>query len=217
MPVKAPTISSPRMAPPWATGPWIQVGSGRLRLSVTTFAAGVVGIAMLGLLIASFALGRWSAPARTANPAASPTPAGTSLADARKQSPDPAIVGRSSPAPSASPSPSPSPTASPTPTASPVADGRPIAGRSYVVVQTFGTTEDQLKAAQKLVAALQARQVNALVAQQADKKYLVRVNEPLDRDVAASRALEIDALLATMATELRGIVRPGAKTFVKTY
>ncbi|MDD4888390.1 MAG: hypothetical protein PHU85_00540 [Phycisphaerae bacterium] len=201
--VRVPAAMPPRLVPPWAAGPWLQVEHGRFRLNITTFAAYVLGGAFLCVLLLTFFAGRASVRQKVAPaPAATPQPAAATIKDARDKPADPTLL-----------RPSPTPVASPT-------EGAPEHGKYYVIIQTF---KDNLDAANKVKNYFAKAGYPVVVAAPAGTtNYLVRTSQGLDKAGADKLAIELDGVLAKMSTELPGLVRyrptdPTCKPMAKQY
>jgi len=91
-PASGGAAQTPKLVPPWATGPWLLVSNGRVRVNVTTFAAYVVlGVLACTLAIAFF-LGRATVRPRGPEQTAAPAAAPKDVESARNAPADPNIL-----------------------------------------------------------------------------------------------------------------------------
>ena len=202
-PARPAAVATPKLVPPWATGPWLSVENGRVRIDVTNFAGLVtLGVAALVVLMA-FIIGRVTvrpAAALPASPAATPAPVAT-INDTLRRPPNPTVA-RGVPTPAPTPAATP-PAASPAPTPPPPVAGALPAGKYYVIVADFGKKQ---ALADKIKDYLVQKGLDARAQADSDGRLTVRVG--LTDKVNADRLKEtVKALMPQMVKDVPGVLR----------
>jgi hypothetical protein len=223
-PAKPANLPPQKVIPPWATNPWLQIEDGRVKLNLTTFAAGVVAGGAVIVLLLTFLIGRACAPKPKVAEAVPDKPAekqaSGKLDDALKGPADPtaasgvAGTGRSATGGTGSSSAG-GGTGSAgggTGSATGGAGGGPAggagtlpAGKFYVIIIDMGNKQAEAKQVNDY---LVRKGFNVQVANSSGGAHTtVRTAQGTDRASADKLRKDIEAIMPQMAKELAPIVR----------